>query len=167
MCFKDYPRGSQEFCRECLKQNYSPLIEKNEGRWGDQWHSMCTKAVKSEDRALDNDRLLWQGLQSPLRGWLSSRSRQAFGMVVNFLCEGYNRNWCHQVTYLIFTCLFGRWWKTGRGTTRLPLLSSPHFIFPPFHLAEQGARRLKEPQGLTFYSNPSLTCGFVHKVSWM
>lgn len=38
---------------------------------------------------------------------------------------------------------------------------------PLFHLAGQGARQMKQLQGLTLCNKPSLTCGFIYKVSWM
>lgn len=139
MCSKDFPREIHDFRGECLKQNYSPLIEENERRWEDQWLSMCTETVKSEEKDLDNDRLLRQGLQNPPRGWLSSKSRKACRVAVSFLCEGHNRNQCHQVTYLIFTCFPRMWWKKRKGETAaaaLAFLSPSHF--PPFHLADGG-----------------------------
>lgn len=35
------------------------------------------QTVKSEEGALDDDRLLWQGLQNPSRGWLFELQEQA------------------------------------------------------------------------------------------
>lgn len=122
----------------------------------------CALTLKSGERALDDDRLLWQLLKG-----LIELLKQAGVSTwwLNFLCKGHNRNQCRQVAYLILTCVPWRWWKNGRGIAAAALapLSPPRL--PPFHWAEQGARQPQSLQGLTFYKKPSLGSGFVHKVS--
>lgn len=127
------PQGRvYDFWGQRLKQNFSPLIWKNESWWENQWHGMCIQTGKSEERAVIMG-LLWQGLQNPSRGWLSAKSRQACGVAVSVLCKGHNRNWCREANYLIFTCFPRRWRKNGRGISSCcpypPLPTSVSHLF--------------------------------------